>query len=171
MNPPRPKQSLSQELLDDLLRFVRQKFYAESGDDAKCFAQDRARLLKWAILWPASWLNNRGLTLPGDRYKQILTTILLEAVRHGNTTKVNYRPAWLKAVIQRHFAIHGEEYLAEAKSARTMAEHILLTTGKLKVTPGPDPVRELAAAASLLRTKRPVQTAVKAAKKDQLTLL
>lgn len=172
MNLPRPKQSLSQELLDDLLRFVRQKFYADSKEDAICFAQDRTRLLRWALLWPASWLNSRGVTLPGERYKQIVTTILMDAVRHGNTTKVHYRPAWLKAVIQRHFAHKGEEYLAEAKSARVMAEHILLTTGKLKIAPAPDPVRELAAAASLLvRANKAKQASFKPSQKEQLNLL
>lgn len=172
MNPPRPKQSVSQELLDDLLRFVRQKFYADSGEDAKCFAQDRTRLLRWALLWPASWLDTRGVTLPGERYKQIVTHILMEAIRHGNTTKVKYRPAWLQAVIQRHFAMHGEEYLAEAKSARTMAEHVLLVTGKLKVASGPDPVRELAAAASLLvRANKAKKAQFKPSQKEQLNLL
>jgi hypothetical protein len=157
MIPPRPKQTVAQDLLDSLLNLIRNKFYATSGDDARAFAQDRARLLKWVIFMPASWLNKRGITLPADRYKKIFSDIILEAVRHGNTSKVRYRPAWLAHVFQTHFAIHGEEYYAEGKSARALADHILLTAGSLaKAAPAaPDPIAELAAASALLARSRP----------------
>src|SRR5215469_1781942 len=119
----RLKQTVAQDLRDDLLRLLWTKFHRDDpgGDSvvARSFAQDRDRLLKWVILWPAAWLNNRGVTLPADRYKQIFSSIILEAVRHGNTSRIKYRPAWLKTVLQSHFRIHGEEYYNEAKSART----------------------------------------------------
>lgn len=168
----RPKQTVAQDLRDSLLNLVRSKFYAESGDDAKCFAQDRTRLLKWVILWPAGWLNEKGVTLPADRYKQIFSNVILEAVRHGNTSRIKYRPAWLRMVLQSHFRIHGEDYYMEAKSARSLAEHALLMVGKLQVRPEADPVRQLAEAASLLaRSNRPKQPSFKPAQKDQLNLL
>jgi hypothetical protein len=163
MKPERPKQTVAQDLRDDLLRLLWQKFYAgDPGGDsvaAKAFAQDRTRLLAWVILWPAGWLNKKGLTLPADRYKKIFSDIILEAVRHGNTSKVQYRPAWLRYVIQSHFRIHGDDYYNEAKSARAQAEHALLMLGKLKVAPEPDPVRELAGAAALLTRTKPAKKA------------
>jgi hypothetical protein len=157
MTPPRPKQTVAQDLRDDLLNLIRNKIYSSSGEDAKSFAQDRTRLLAWVILAPAVWLNKRGVTLPADRYKKIFSDIILDAVRHGNTSKVSYRPAWLKHVIQSHWDHHGEEYYNEAKSMRSMAEHVLLVTGRLKVAPEPDPVRQLAEASALLARTKPTK--------------
>jgi hypothetical protein len=176
MNPPRPKQSLSQELLDDLLRLLWQKFYAgDPGGDsvaAKCFAQDRSRLLGWVILWPARFMSGKGFTVTGARYKQIFSNIIMEAVRHGNTTRLGYRPAWLKTVLQSHFKKHWEEYYAEAKAVGIQAEHALLMLGKLQVRPEGDPVRTLAEAGALLARSKPVKRASdKPARKDQLSLL
>ncbi|HEV2329201.1 MAG TPA: hypothetical protein VGY56_10475 [Verrucomicrobiae bacterium] len=148
---------MAHDLRDSLLNLIRSKFYAESGDDAICFAQDEKRLLAWVILWPAGWLNGRGVTLSAERYKKIFTDIILDAVRFGNTSKVRYRPAWLKHVMQTHFAIHGEEYYTEAKNARAQAEHALLMLGKLQVRPEADPVRELAAAGALLARSKPAK--------------
>ena len=157
MNPARPKQTVAQDLVDSLLNLLRNKFYANSGDDAKCFAQDRNRLLKWVVFMPAGWLNKRGVTLPAERYKAIFSHIVFEAVRHGNTSKVKYRPAWLKYVFQSHFKHHGEDYYNEAKSARALAEHVLLTAGKCQRVAAPDPIQELAAAAALLARTKPTK--------------
>jgi len=168
MNPARPKQTTSQELLDDLLRFVGQKFYT---DDYKAFAQDRQHLLKWVILWPAGWFNKRGVTVTGERYKKIFTDVMLNAVRHGNTNQINYRPAWLKMVIQSHFAVHGEEYYAEAKNVRNLAEHAMLVVGKAVGASQPDPVKELATAHALLARSKPKRkTIVKVALNMELKL-
>jgi len=106
------------------------------------------------ILWPASWFNKKGVTVPADRYKKIVTDILMTAVQLGNTEAIRYRPAWLMKVIQSHFTIHGDEYYEEAKSIRNLTDHALLFAGKAAVR-APDPVGELAAACRLLKpTKR-----------------
>lgn len=143
----RPKQITSQELRDDLLQFIRQKFYEA---DYVSFYKDTRLLLKWVVLWPASWFNKRGVTIPAARYKEILTGILMTAVRLGNTGAIRYRPAWLMKVVQSHFAIHGDEYYEAAKSIRNLAEHALLVAGKAAQR-APDPVGELAAANRLLK--------------------
>ena len=143
----RPKQTTSQELRDDLLQFIRVHFYE---DDAVGFTKDHSRLLSWVVLWPASWFRSKGVTVPSDRYKEIVVNVLMQAVQLGNTGNIRYRPAWLMKVIQGHFAIHGDEYYDEAKSIRTLAEHALLIAGKAAVR-APDPVGELAAASRLLK--------------------
>jgi hypothetical protein len=137
-----------QELLDALCRFCQQKFYAE---DAISFAKDRPRLLKWVLLYPAAWLNQRGVTLPPARYRIILESILMDAVRFGNTSKVTYRPAWLRMVVQSHFRHHGDEYYAEGKNMRNLVEHAMAIAGPARPA-REDPIRELAIAARLLKT-------------------
>jgi hypothetical protein len=147
----RPKQPTPKELTDELLAFLERKFYP---DEPVEFIKDRTRLLKWAVLWPASWLNAKGVTLPAARYKEIFLNIFMDALRFGATDKVRYRPAWLKMVIQSHFKHHGEKIYLEAKSARSLAEHVLLVAGRPASAPEADPVRELALANSLLRPTR-----------------
>lgn len=159
----RPKQQTSQELRDELLGFLQRKFYQGDG---VAFAKDRRRLLDWVVLWPACWLNERAVTVTADRYRSIFMAVLMEAVIHGSE-KVRYRPAWLRQVIQSHFAVHGDEYYEEAKSVRNLVENAVLMAGR-SVVAAPDPVRELATAKALLT---PPKRGVKPVAKEQLSLL
>lgn len=150
----RCKQPTPAELRDNLLEFIRGKFYPGEGVE---FAKDRRRILEWVVLWPATWLDERGVSLPTRRYQDLLTSILMEAVRHGNTGGIKYRPAWLGKVVQSHFAVHGDELYQEAKSMRSLVENALLIAGQAQRQVRPDPIAELAQAARLVRTpkKRP----------------
>lgn len=159
----RPKQQTPQELTDDLLGFIRRGFYA---DDAKQFFQDRRLLLRNIVLWPAAWLNDRGVTIPPARYKEIFMAVILDAMRFGHTDQIKYRPAWLGRVIQSHFAAHGDELYEEAKALRGQVDQVI------KGLPVPsskeaDPVRQMAEASALLNVKR---TGPKVPVKAQLTL-
>ena len=159
----RPKQPTPKELTDGLLNLIRSKWYQ---GDAASFAKDRSRLLSWVVLWPASWLNSRGVTISTERYREVVSKIILNAVVFG-TEKVRYRPAWLKQVVQSHFRIHGDEIYAAAKSLRTLVENTILLAGR-PAQAAPDPIREMAAARALIQAsklppKRPA--------KEQLSLL
>lgn len=161
----RPRQQTPAEVLDALLDLVRRKFY---DGEAVQFAKDRRLILQWALLWPArEWFAPKAVTVPAGRYREILSGILVEAAAH-QTGPIRYRPAWLGQVIQSHFRIHGEEIYQEAKSSRTLAEHALLTLGKVPVARQDQAVEQLAAASRLLdrpkRVKKPVR-------KEQLSLL
>jgi hypothetical protein len=158
-------QPTSPELIDSLLALIQSKFYHGAGIS---FLKDRPRLLKWVVLYPATWLKARAVSLPADRYKSILTEILIDAATFCEPTKVTYLPAYLRQVVTSHFQVHGDEYYDEAKSIRNQVESVMLLTAMAGRTPAPDPVRELAQAASLLKVKKPSR---KPAVKDQLTLL
>jgi hypothetical protein len=166
---PQPrKQETPQELRDALLEFIRHKFYEGHGVD---FVKDRRRLLQWVVLWPARWFNQRGVTETPERYKQIITGILLDAVRFGDTSQINYLPAWLAKVVQSHFNHHGDELYAVAKSARTLADHAVLVLGRIP-RQAADPVRDLSTAYRLLKSApKAKRGATKAAVKQQLNLL
>jgi hypothetical protein len=160
------KQPTPQEMTDALLEFLRRKFYTEPGDE-KRFAQDRSRLLSWVVLWPASWLNARGVTIHGEAYKQIFFKVMHQANQH-RSDKIKYRPAWLRMVLQSHFRMHGEEYYEEAKSVRMVTEKLLLLTGQQQNAP--DPVKELAAARKILTAATPRKSVIKDTPKAQLNL-
>jgi hypothetical protein len=164
-NRPGRKQPTPQELLTELSDFLQRKFYEGRAVE---FAKDRRRLLDWVILWPARWLDKRGVTIPADRYREIFMAVFMDGLRFGNTGNITYLPAWLAKLIQSHFEHHGDQIYAEAKSMRTMVEHAVLVTGKLAQNPAPDPIRELAQAARLLASNKRVRIAPI---KDQLTLL
>jgi len=143
------KQPTPQELTDGLLDFIHRKFY--DGDDDSFF-KDRTRLLAWVVLWPATWLNQRAVTIHGDAYRSIFMKVMLQADSH-RSERITYRPAWLRMVIQSHFKIHGEEYYEEAKSTRAIVEQTLLLVGK-RPTSAPDPVAQLALANQVLATRK-----------------
>jgi hypothetical protein len=164
---PRPKQPLAAEIRDSILDLIRTKFY--SGH-AISFAKDRPRLLSWVVLYPASWLNERGVTLQGDRYRAIMSGILIDAAAHLAQSKVTYLPAYLRQVIQSHWRIHGETYYEEAKSMRNLVEHAVIIAGKNRVA-ATDPVRELAQAASLLKATKSQKRPKQAQDNSQLNLL
>jgi len=162
--PDDRKQQTSKELLIDLMDFLERKFY--QGHPVS-FKNDRSRLLQWVVLWPASWLDERGVTIPADQYRKIFTSVFLDATRYGDTGNIKYLPAWLAQVIQSHFRIHGEEIYQEAKNIRTLAETALLAAGKAPVA-RPDPVRELAQAARLVKASKARREPVR---NGQLTFL
>jgi hypothetical protein len=168
MKPPRrqmTKQPTPQELMDSCLGLLRSKFYA--GDD-RCFAQDRKKLLQWVVLWPAAWLNNRGVTLHGDQYREIFVTVFLNAAAHVQS-KIKYRPAYLRQVIQEHFKHHGEKYYDQGKTVRNAVENALFMAGKPS-DKAPDPVKDMALARQFLATVKPKKTASKTPVKTQLNL-
>lgn len=154
--PDRAKQPTPQELTDSCLTLLRDKFY--KGDD-RCFFKDRGLLLKWVVLWPASWLNEKGVTIHGDRYRQIFVDVFINAAAHVES-KIKYRPAYLRQVIQSHFAMHGEKYYEEAKAIRNRMETVMLALGK-PVPRQDDPVKDLAAARKILTSLKPGKRGVK----------
>ncbi len=158
-------QPVSTELVDDLMHFIQTKFYPGKAVD---FAKDTPNLHRWVVFWPAGWFTRRGVTVLGTEYKRILTSILLDALRFQKAEKITYLPAYLKMVVQSHFKHHGDELYQSAKNIRTLAENVLLVAHKSPVA-APDPVREMAQAARLL--KRPKKPVVKPSKNAQLNLL
>ena len=148
---------LAHELLESLLHFVEAKFYP--GHPVP-FAKDKPRLLSWVILWPAAWLAGRGVTLPPDRYRNLIQKILIQA-QANSAEEIKYLPAWLRQVVQSHFRMHGDEIYDEAKAIRNLTEQALknLSVGAKNA---PDPVTELARINRLLNVaKKPLKTAPK----------
>jgi|SRR5579863_3297409 len=161
----RPRQPTPTELTDACLGILRSKFY--QGDD-KAFFQERNHLLRWVVLWPASWLDKKGVTIHGDKYREIFVKVFLQAAAHVET-KVKFRPAYLRQVIQSHFAIHGEDYYEDAKAVRNLVMATMLAVGK-PVAQEADPVKKLAEQRQLLAALAVKKPSVKPRLKTQLDL-
>jgi len=88
-NVQRISQPTPVELRDACLDLLRRKFYGTTPEEARSFAQDCSRLLAWVVLWPASWLNGRGVTIHGDDYRKIFADVFMQAAAHVES-KVKY---------------------------------------------------------------------------------
>ena len=161
-NFQRLKQPTPVELRDACLNFLRTKFY--QGDD-KGFYQERTDLLRWVVLWPASWLNGKRVTIHGDQYREIFIKVFMQAAAHMES-KVKYRPAYFREVIQSHFRMHGEEYYEAAKAIRNLVESTMLLIGQRPASEA-DPVKELAAARALIAVPKRKQAPVKTVLNNQ----
>ncbi|HYE33338.1 MAG TPA: hypothetical protein VEH27_18085 [Methylomirabilota bacterium] len=124
---PRPTQNTPSEVVSDLLSAIRNQFYADA--EPKKWAQDAAFIRKNVVLWPAAWLNKRGVTLPPERYKQLLLDVFNEIKVHGKTGVVKYWPGYLMKCVQERFKHQEDAIYDEAKALRASIETALQMAG------------------------------------------
>jgi hypothetical protein len=141
----RPRQTLPEQIVADLLGAIRGQFCAELPVKEWC---QQKRFFMRVVLYPAQWLSRRGVTLPPERYKAVLLGVFDGIKTHGQTASVKFWPGYLLHCVQEHFKHKGDAIYEEAKSARAAAERAL---SKAAVRPSADPVEALAQAASVLR--------------------
>jgi hypothetical protein len=164
----RPTQQTPAEIVEDLMQVIRVGFYQEIP---KKWFKDQRFLKVNVVLWPAGWLNKKGVTLPPERYKEILQKLFIE-IKVNATQAIKYPPGYLMHSVQKHFAIHGDEYYEEAKSMRAKTDNALFGVQRARDTVrGADPVQAMAMSQSVLSvgTKRRSVGSVK--RKQQLDLL
>ncbi len=169
----RTTQQVAADLRDTLLGYIRGHFYRDLP--AERFFADRSLLLRFVVLWPARWLAERGVSLPSERYQSIMVGsgnprgILVDAATLGEPPRNPV--AYLGAVVQRHWKIHGDEYYEEAKSLRPRLEQLVAGLSKATVQPAPqrNAVELLSEAASIVTPARRRKSAAKPA--SQLDLL
>lgn len=174
---PRRKQQTPEELISTIMGFIGRHWY---GGDVVRLAKDRPRLLSWVVLKPAKFLDDRGVTVASETYQSLFLDakegLLMEALRHGEQAQVKYPPAYLGTVIDAALRIQGDRLYERAKSetarhAGGIAEQFAQALAGRPQT-GPDPVRQMAQAASLLRSRaRRLQPPCKPAADSQLSLL
>ena len=162
--PPR-KQHTSVELRDSILHFIQTHFYP--GQNVM-FYKHTPDLLKWVVLKLAAYLDDKAVSIPTDRYLEIMVGnsqkpgILMQALQFGDTGNITYLPGYLGICVERHLKIHGEDYYEEGKALRNHIDGALALAHK--GIQGRDPIRELADASRLLKSakKQPFKPASKA---------
>lgn len=123
----RPAQQVAADLRDTILGYIRTHWYQDLPPER--FFADRSLLLRFVVLWPARWLAERGVSLPAERYKEIMVGggkvrgILPDAATLGEPAKNPIR--YLGHVVQSHWRIHGETYYEEAKALRPRIDQLL----------------------------------------------
>lgn len=150
------------ELVAELLGVVRRQFYPDSLVDdpraKKRWFQEQHLVKSWVILWPASWLDEKGVWLTPERYKAALLSIFNEVKQHGETGAVKHWPRYLATCVQSRFKLRAEEFLEEGKAARAVVERVALGLTKPEKAEaarrGADVVTALASAKAVLRQGR-----------------
>ena len=107
---------------DELLLAIRRRFYLHQPAD---YHRDRQRLL-YALTWPATWLDERGLTCAPQRYQTLIDERLQAIAAHGNpVTYGAYFPTYLLKCLQDWFARYGDELYHELKHIRNALDQLL----------------------------------------------
>ena len=109
---------------------MRFQFYGDRPP--KRFFQDRNLLLRNVILYPAHWLDERGVSLPSHRYKAIVLDVLQTIKRRSDTRGIQCLSGYLAPCVQTHFKHHGDECYEEAKARRSLTGDVIAAPAKLK---------------------------------------
>ena len=121
MSPPRDPDALS-ATLEELLCTIRLRFYLHRPGD---YRRDRNRLL-YAVTWPATWLDERGLTCAPKYYHKLIEERLQTIAAHGNPAAYGaYFPAYLLKCLQDWFDRYGDELYGELKHIRNALDQLL----------------------------------------------
>lgn len=161
MTPERPKQDVSQEIKIDLMRAIQSQFYPDSlatKEGAKQWGQDKHFILRRVVLWPATWLDKRGVTLRPERYKKIILEVLDGIKKHGQTGLIKFWPGYLAKCVQEHFRHNEESIYEEGKNMRSKLD-VVMFSALQSVSQSRDPIRALSDAARILDSKRPKKPA------------
>lgn len=110
------------QLLTSLLADLQRRFYGTVP--TAVFQRDRRRLL-YALSWPASWLERRGLGCTPSRYRAIVVA-RLDAIRaKGDPERYGaYFPNYLLKCLQDSFEHHGDALYEELKHVRNALEGV-----------------------------------------------
>lgn len=139
-------------VIERLLATINTTFYASR--DARAWLIDQ-KPLTLALTWPATWLNQRGVGLPLDRYEAILREILTEIRTHGDLAAIRHFPTYLLRCVKLRFQHNGEALYEEGKRLRNVLDLRFLKGMATQPAPAVDAIEVLAQAHRMLATRRP----------------
>ena len=133
--PPSTMEQAVAELLDS----IRWRFYTttdphlqrtngNAGTDRTAlrrFHRDR-RMLLYALTWPATWLEHRGLTCPPVRYHRLIDDRLAAIAAYGEPARYGaFFPRYLLKALQDFFERHGDDLYGDLKHIRNALDQVL----------------------------------------------
>ena len=110
-------------VVQELLEQVRGDFYHDLPPQH--FFRDR-RMLLYALSWPATWLQQRALTMHPPRYRKLILLCLNQIKTHADRDKLDaYFPAYLLKSLQQYLFHHGDSLYEELKHVRNALEPLM----------------------------------------------
>lgn len=125
-----------EQAVAELLDSIRLRFYStpdplrgaarqSSDSPRRRFHRDR-RMLLYALTWPATWLERRGLTCPPGRYRRLIEERLAAIAAHGEPARYGaFFPRYLLKVLQDFFERHGDDLYGDLKHIRNALDQVL----------------------------------------------
>lgn len=144
------------EAIARLMAKINATFYARA--DARAWLVDQ-KALTLALTWPATWLNQRAIGLPLDRYEAILRDILTDIRTHGDVASIRHFPTYLLRCVKLWFQHNGEELYEERKRMRNALDLRFLRGLPAQPAPTVDAIDVLAQAHRMLASRRPTPKA------------
>ena len=138
---------------DKLLAQIKQNFYTCTLSD-KAFYADR-RMLLYALTWPASWLDQRGLSVSAQQYETLISQRLKAIAHYGDPKRYErYFPRYLLKCMQDWFAHHGDELYEELKHVRNHLHSIEALLQRCTSERAEDIVTPMAQAHAILKNQQ-----------------
>jgi hypothetical protein len=118
-----------EQAVEELLDSIRGRFYTATDPlergALRRFHRDR-RMLLYALTWPATWLERRGLTCPPGRYRRLIDERLAAIAAHGDPACYGaFFPRYLLKCLQDFFARHGDDLYGDLKHIRNALDQVL----------------------------------------------
>jgi hypothetical protein len=118
-----------EQAVEALLASIRGRFYRATDPQdhtaLRRFHRDR-RLLLYALTWPATWLEHRGLTCPPSRYRRLIDERLAAIAAHGDPARYGpCFPRYLLKCLQDFFERHGDDLYGDLKHIRNALDQVL----------------------------------------------
>ncbi len=83
-------------------------------------------MLLYALTWPATSLDRRGLTCPPSRYRRLIDERLAAIAAHGDPSRYGpCFPRYLLKVLQDFFERHGDDLYGDLKHIRNALDQVL----------------------------------------------
>lgn len=139
-------------MLERLLERVNATFYAKA--EARIWLRDKPAVMM-VLTWPATWLTQRGVGLPVERYEAILREVLDGIRKHGAVDSIKHFPTYFGHAVRQHFVHQGDALYEERKRLRSVLDMEALRTAATRRATGPDPMEALAAAHRVLKAGKP----------------
>lgn len=118
----RPKIGVSKQFMIDMTTMIRGQFCPDWDDRAWNM---HLWLVQRAVIFPAVWLNKRGIFVSPERYRELLLDLFQEVKVHGGDIK--FPPGYLLKCVQDHMRFNADRYNAEGKAARDRLAPLLAT--------------------------------------------
>lgn len=153
---PRPSQQTPAEMVQGLMATIRGQFFG--SEPPAVWYRWEGYLKREVVLWPASWLRSRGMTMSPSAYEGMLLEKIQDVKRNAHQESFKCFPAYLAHCIKDHFRHNEERIYTECKAASAPLSAVL---GKLRPNQGPDLIDALVAARDVLVSRKKAKSTIR----------
>lgn len=143
---------MSTYFMNDMLAVIHFRFFG--SETPRRWAQEQG-VIRQVITYPARYLEDRGVSLPEDRYRKLLVYILADIQRNiQNPAGIRRMSYYLLHSVQEHMKHQGDRYYELAKTPKAASSHTKEVLAGLEIAEPITPALAQAHAILAARTQR-----------------